>query len=420
MQLGFIRQFDPHRREEYFTPLELSEPRRLQHLFVIGRTGTGKSTALKNFILQDIDSGAGCAFFDPHGDDTLQLLSLVSPERRKDVILYDPSDFDFPIGFNPLHSVPVQRRPFVASAIVDCFRAIWGHSWGPQVEMFVYAGVAALLDMPDGTLMGLKFLLTSRTYRARVLSHVQDPAIRDFWQTDFETHMPEREQRERTLSTLNKIGALIADPAIRNSIGQSRTGIDFRKIIDRRQIFIARLPQGELGIEKSSLIGALLLSNFHLTALQRKDRTPFHLYLDEFHHFGNSTIVEMLSGIRKFGVSLTIACQYLDQLSPAMKAAVLGTVGTMLAFRTGALDAESLAAEFDLERDDTPLSALPPYRAYARTNWTTELYMPPFPEVGRAKVARKIRNRCRSQYALPRLVIDERIRRFIRNACLTK
>lgn len=415
MQLGLIRQFDPHRREEYFTPLDISDERRLQHLFVIGRTGTGKSTALKNFILQDIASGAGCAFFDPHGDDTEQLLSLIPPERQRDVILYDPSDFDFPIGFNPLHNIPLQRRPFVASAIVDCFRAIWGHSWGPQVEMFVYAGVAALLDRQDGSLLGLKFLLTSRRFRSRVLANVLDPAVRDFWQTDFETHMPEREQRERTLSTLNKIGALIADPTIRNSIGQSRTAIDFGEILDQRRIFIARLPQGELGIEKSSLIGALLLSNFHLNALRRRTRMPFHLYLDEFHHFGNSTVIEMLSGIRKFGVSLTIACQYLDQLSPAMKAAVLGTVGTMLAFRTGALDAETLSPEFELGRDDTALSALAPFRAYARTDRTTELRMPAMLETGRPRVARKIRNRCRSQYALPRTIVDERIGRFIKN-----
>ena len=396
-------------------PFELLPERRLQHLFVLGRTGTGKSTALKNFILQDIAAGAGCAFFDPHGDDSLQLLSLVPPDRAKDVVLYDPSDFDFPIGFNPLHNVPPLRRPFVASAVVDCFRAIWGHSWGPQVEMFVYAGVAALLDTQDGSLMGLKFLLTSRSYRARVLAQVKDPAIRDFWETDFETHMPEREQRERTLSTLNKIGALIADPTIRNSIAQSKSKIEFRDILDNRKIFIARLPQGELGIEKSSLIGALLLSNFHLTVLQRKDRTPFHLYLDEFHHFGNETVREMLSGIRKFGISLTVACQYLDQLTPQMRAALLGTVGTMFAFRTGSLDAETLSSEFALTRDDFALSALPPFRAYVRTDQTIELRMPPIEEVGRLKTARKIRDRCRSQYALPRLLIEERIGRFIRN-----
>ncbi len=411
---GINPKFDPYRREEYFTPLELSGPRRLQHLFVIGRTGTGKSTALKNFIRQDIASGAGCAFFDPHGDDTLQLLALVPPERQKDVVLYDPSDFDFPIGFNP-STTPHRSAARLWFGGGRLFSGDPGHSWGPQVEMFVYAGVAALLDMPDGTLMGLKFLLTSRTYRARVLSHVQDPAIRDFWETDFETHMPEREQRERTLSTLNRIGTLIADPAIRNSIGQSRTAIDFRDILDRRKIFIARLPQGELGIEKSSLIGALLLSNFHLTALRRKDRTPFHLYLDEFQHFGNDTVIQMLSGIRKFGISLTIACQYLDQLSPAMKSALLGTVGTMLAFRTGALDAKTLSPEFALNRDDTPLAALPAFRAYARTDHTIELRMPPMPDTGRTTIARKIRDRCRSQYALPRPVIDERITRFIRN-----
>jgi hypothetical protein len=281
--------------------------------------------------------------------------------------------------------------------------------------MFVYAGIAALLDKPDGTLLSLKFLLTSRAFRTRVLAQVQDPAIRDFWETDFETHMPEREQRERTLSTLNKIGALIADPAIRNSIAQVKTAINFADILDRGLIFIARLPQGELGIEKSSLIGALLLSNFHLNALGRKTRARFHLYLDEFHHFGNGTVIEMLSGIRKFGVSLTVACQYLDQLSPALKSAVLGTVGTMLAFRTGALDAATLTSEFELPRDDTSLSALPPFRAYARTDRTTELWMPPIPEVGRRKIARKVRDRCRSQFALPRRIIEERITRFIEN-----
>jgi hypothetical protein len=415
MQLGLVRQFDPHLREEFFTPFELSDERRLQHLFVIGRTGTGKSTALKNFILQDIAAGAGCAFFDPHGDDTEQLLSLVPPSRQPDVILYDPSDFDFPIGFNPLRDVPPLKRPFVASAIVDCFRAIWGHSWGPQVEMFVYAGVAALLDRADGSLMGLKFLLTSPRYRARVLADVQDPAIRDFWLTDFATHMPEREQRERTLSTLNKIGALIADPVIRNSIGQSRNAIDFADILTRKKIFIARLPQGELGIEKSALIGALLLSNFHLNALRRKDRAPFHLYLDEFHHFGNSTVMEMLSGIRKFGVSLTVACQYLDQLSPALRAAILGTVGTVLAFRTGTIDAQTFSAEFELKRDDAALSALPPYRAYVRSDQTIELRMLPMAEFKKTNMDTRIRNRCRSQYAVPRYVVEERISRFIRN-----
>lgn len=415
MRLGNIRQFDPHERREFFTPFVLSAERRLQHLFVIGRTGTGKSTALKNFILQDIETGAGCAFFDPHGDDALQLLSLVPPSRQQDVVLYDPSDFDFPIGFNPLSRVPLYRRAFVASAVVDCFRAIWGHSWGPQVEMFIYAGVAALLDRPDGTLMGLKFLLTSPRYRARVLADVQDPAIRDFWETDFETHMPEREQRERTLSTLNKIGALIADPAIRNSIAQVRTKIDFEAILSQRKIFIARLPQGELGIEKSSLIGALLLSNFHLQALRRKDRTGFHLYLDEFHHFGNDTIVEMLSGIRKFGVSLTLACQYLDQLTPAMRAAILGTVGTMLAFRTGSLDGKALTPEFVLQHDETALSTLPPYCAYVRTDRTVELHMPDLVTPATERTVRAIRRRCRSQLSLPREVIEERIARFIRN-----
>lgn len=164
--------------------------------------------------------------------------------------------------------------------------------------MFLYSGAAALLDFPDGTLVGLKFLLTSKTYRARVLGHVRDPAVRDFWATDFQKHMPEKERRERTLSTLNKIGQLITDPSIRNIIGQPKSRLSFANMMDSKKIFIASLRQGDLGIQKSSLIGSLLISSLHLAALQRKQiRTPFHVYVDEFHNFHGFN--EMVSGVRK-------------------------------------------------------------------------------------------------------------------------
>ena len=222
---------------------------------------------------------------------------------------------------------------------------------------------------------------------------------------------------ERTLSTLNKIGALISDPAIRNSIGQSRTALDLKDIIDKGRILIVRLPQGQLGIEKASLIGALLMSNIHLTALQKKTHTPFHIYADECHHFGNQTLIEMLSGIRKFGVALVLAHQYLDQLSPQFRAALLGIVGTIVSFRLGAADAKFLAPEFQLSpQDDEPLQAIPPYHAYASVNGRAPLLkMIPTDARQYPSSPKKVQNRCRSEYATPRSQVEDRIERFIRN-----
>ena len=189
MQLGLLRQYEPGVGECY---IPVYNTRRFTHTWVLGKSGVGKSTALINWALQDIHKGEGLAFFDPHGDAAEEILLHIPKPRRNDVIIFNPADRNFPVAFNILNNISPDRRPFVASSVVDCFKSIWGHSWGPQLEMFVYAGVAALLDVPDGTLMGLKFLLTSPVYRNRVLSHVKDPAIKDFWETDFEEHMPEK------------------------------------------------------------------------------------------------------------------------------------------------------------------------------------------------------------------------------------
>ena len=414
MQLGLLRQYEPGVGECY---IPVYNTRRFTHTWVLGKSGVGKSTALINWALQDINNGEGLAFFDPHGDAAEEILLHIPKPRRNDVIIFNPADRNFPVAFNILNNILPDRRPFVASSVVDCFKSIWGHSWGPQLEMFVYAGVAALLDVPDGTLMGLKFLLTSPAYRNRVLSHVKDPAIKNFWQTDFEEHMPEKEQRERTLSTLNKIGILISDPTIRNCIGQSRTSINLKDIMDNSRILIVSLPQGQLGIEKSSLIGALLMSHLHLTALQRtRSDSPFHVFADECHHFGNKTLIEMLSGIRKFGVSLTLAHQYLDQLTDDFRAALLGTVGTIVAFRLGAADAAILEPDFQLNRDDEPLTSVLPYHAYAcSTGHAHLLKMPPTTARTYPSSPAKIRANTRHEYSTPRQYVETRITRFIEN-----
>ncbi|MCB0055396.1 MAG: hypothetical protein KDE45_00135 [Caldilineaceae bacterium] len=413
MQLGTQTE-DVYRKQVPDAPVINRE--RFTHTWVLGKSGVGKTTAMVRWAVDDIRAGDGVAFFDLHGDAAQELLHYVPPHRRGDVLFYDPSDRDFPIGFNILDTVPDHHKPFVASSVVDTFKSIWGHSWGPQLEMFLYASTAALLDMPGSTLLGIKYLITSPSYRARVLAHIEDPSVRDFWETDFETHMPEREQRERTLSTLNKIGALIADPTLRNSIGQPKNRIDFRAILDQHKILIVSLPQGQLSITKASLIGALLLSQLHLTALGRSSREPFHIYIDECHHFGTATIAEMLSGIRKFGVSLVLGHQYLDQLPSAFRAALIGTTGTLVSFRLGVSDAELIADEFHLTRDDAALTDLRPFVAYAKTGGTTyRLHMPATAAPTYPSSSLKIRNAARYRFGTPRAAIETRIKRFINN-----
>ena len=417
MDIGRAR-FDKidRRRKRTTRPIfSITEDERARHLWVIGKTGVGKSTFLLNAIEQDIRQGSGVGVFDPHGDLADAVLRLVPPKRRKDVVLFDPADRDFPIGFNVFDDVPTERRPFVASSVVDCFKAIWGTSWGPQLEMFLYAASAALLDFPDGTLLGVKQIITSKKYRARVLGNVRDPAVADFWKTDFATHMPEKEQRERTLSTLNKIGQLITDPTIRNIIGQPRSRLSFSEIMDGRKIFVARLAQGELGIQKSSLIGALLISALHSAALQRaQNRTPFHVTVDEFHNFGLG-FTEMLSGIRKFGVTLTLCHQYLGQVPDDLAGAMLGTIGATLAFQLGGNDADHLAKTFNLKPEE--LSSLEPHTAYINIGARTHLLrMEAAPERTYPASPLHIRRHCRLQFARPRQQVERRIAAFITNA----
>jgi hypothetical protein len=402
-------RYDKREERAYHTPI--CNTRRFSHAWVIGKTRVGKSTALERWAIDDIHEANGVVFFDPHGTSADTILTHIPRQRRNDTILFDPSDKDYPIGFNILAGVPNDRKPFVASSIVDTFKAVWGYSklTTPDLDQFLYNGIAALLDVPDATLVGLKYLLTSSSYRQHVLKYVKDPAIKDFWQTDFETLMPEKERRQRTLSTLNKIGALISDPTIRNVIGQTKTTFDLQDILDNGKILIVRLPQGQLGIQKASLIGALLLSQLHLTALGRSVR-PVHVYIDECHHFGTNTLIEMLSGIGKFQISLTLAHQYLHQLSPDLREALIGTVGTMLAFRIGVTDAERLAPELGTQE----ASQLPPFQAYARTETDTyHLHMPQVSAREYPSAPRKIRDNCRNRHAMPRRKIERLIEHFI-------
>jgi hypothetical protein len=412
MQLGTHTRHDRRRRRTTHPYFEISEAQRLRHVYVLGKTGVGKSTALINWLTQDIHAGRGCLFIDPHGDDAETLLTLIPPYRRRDVIYFNPAEF--PIAFNVFDRVPKERHAFVASSVVDAFKSVWHMDYAPNVEMFVYAACAALLETPGATLLGLNYILTSPRYRKRVENRITDPVIRDFWRTTFDKHMTDREQRDRTLSTINKIITLIADPAIRHCIGQPKAVFDFAEVIAGRKIFIASLPQGDLGIEKSSLIGSFLLANFHAAALQRgDDRSVFPVVIDESHRFGGKTLAEALTGLRKFGISIVLSNQYLAQHSPEMQAAIFGSVGTIVCFQVGPADAEALASQFRNTKPDE-LMNLPAHRAMVRSGDTTiELAMPPVTAKTYPSAPRRIRANCRSTYSAPRETVERDIAAFI-------
>jgi type IV secretory pathway TraG/TraD family ATPase VirD4 len=407
--LGTYRRYNSRRRKFTSPSFYISDEARLRHLWVIGKTGMGKSTFLANSLIEDIRAGAGCALFDPHGDLAEEILSYVPPWRRNDVIYFNPADIEYPIGFNPLANVEPDRRPLVVSTVVDALHSIWPDSWGPQLQMFLEATCGALLEMPGATLPGINLMLTDAKFRAHVLRHVKDVGVRSFWERDFAL-MPDRERRERSLSTLNKVGQFLSDFRLRNIVGQPRSGFDIDDIMANRKVFIANLAQGELGVGKSKLLGALLIVCFHLAALRRQDRTPFHIAIDEFHTFGASTFAEMLSGIRKYGVSLTLAHQYLDQLPESLRAAIIGTVGNIVAFRVGARDAEALAPEFSLKPDDfTGLSA---HTAQVRTGERTiVLSMPALSAKRCPSGPRRVVNRCHNELAMMRADVTESIQR---------
>lgn len=415
MHLGNDQKLNKKRGDYDLVPVY--NERRQSHTWVIGKAGVGKSTALLRWASADIESGCGLAFFDPMGQSAEALLNTIPATRRKDVIWFDPSEF--PISINPFHAIPKERRSFVASSLVDTFKSVWGYSGvaTPTLDMFLYNGARALLDMQDGTLFGLKYLLTNPSYRKRVISYIEDPVIADFWKIDFDEHMSEREQREKTLSTLNKIGAMNSDPFVRNLIAHPKSKLDFREIIRSGKILLVSLPQGRLGADKSSLIGSMLLSQLYLAASENAGtdtNKDFHIYVDGCQAFASDPLLDMLANLRSANVSLTLSNQYLDQLAPKLKSALIGTVGTIVAFQIGALDAQTLEAEFKLYPDDYSLCELNPYKAYIRSGLATRLLsMPDYQLFERPGVKRKLKNLCRTNYAVDVPVLEKRLAAFL-------
>jgi hypothetical protein len=337
--------------EQECVALDAIERRR--HLYIVGQTGTGKSTLLFNLLTQDLAAGEGVALLDPHGDLAEAALAVIPKSRSNDLVYIAPADAAYPIGFNPLANVPDPLKPVTTDGIVAAFRHVWPESWGPRLDYILTNAVRALLDVPGATLLMLPRLLIDEPFRVPLIErHVRDPMVRAYWRNEFAGYS-DNFRNEAIAPIQNKIGKALMVPSLRNMLAQPKSSITFRRLMDEHAIVICNLAKGQLGESTSHLIGALVATAFAQAALSRADtpaeqRKVFHLYADEFQSFATESFALILSEARKYGLTLTVGHQYLDQLSPALQAAVFGNVGSIIACRVGATDADTLADQIGL------------------------------------------------------------------------
>lgn len=327
---------------------------RLKHVYVIGKTGMGKSTLLENMAVQDIKGNEGMAFIDPHGKTADLLLEYVPPERIKDVVYFAPFDTEFPISFNVMEDVGPDKRHLVVNGLMSAFKKLFGEeSFSDRMQYILQNTILALLEYPGSTMLGINRMLTDKAYRDKVVANVTDSSVKTYWTQEFANYT-ERFAAEATPAIQNKIGQFTANPLVRNIIGQKKSSFDFRKLMDEGKIMIINLSKGRVGEANANLIGSMLITKIYLAAMSRADtkesdlnKLPnFYLYVDEFQSFANESFADILSEARKYKLNLTIAHQYIEQMEEEVRAAVFGNVGTMVTFRVGAYDAEVLEKEF--------------------------------------------------------------------------
>jgi CxxC-x17-CxxC domain-containing protein len=326
---------------------------RRRHLYIVGKTGMGKTEMLKNMVIQDIRNGNGIGFVDPHGEAAEELLKLIPEERVKDVVYFNPADIENPIAFNIMEDVGEEYRHLIAGGLMGVFKKIWPDVWSSRMEYILNNAILALLEVPGSTLLGVNRLLADPEWRADVVEKLKDPVVKAFWVKEFSRYS-QRYEIEATAAIQNKIGQFISTPVIRNIIGQDKSTIDIRKIMDEKKILIMNLSKGRIGEDSSRLLGALLVTKLQLAAMSRvdipeQDRNDFILYIDEFQNFSTDSFASILSEARKYRLSLVLAHQYINQMEEKVRDAVFGNVGTMVVFRVGADDAEFLEREFSPE-----------------------------------------------------------------------
>lgn len=325
---------------------------RSRHLYIIGQTGAGKTGTLELLALSDIYHGHGYAIIDPHGDFAMNNMKFVPESRIEDVVYFNPADTGNPIGFNPLEVTDPNQKSNISSEVIGVLKRMFGDSWGPRLEYILRYTILALLDRPDATMLDITRMLTDKKFRKETLTYCQDTVVLQFWTIEFAS-WTEKFQAEAIAPVLNKVGAFTANPVIRNIIGQPKSTFNIRQIMDEGKILVVNLSKGLIGEDNAGILGAFLVTKIQLAAMSRsdipdiEDRRPFYLYVDEFQNFATDSFATILSEARKYGLNLTVANQYISQMTDTVRDAVFGNVGTMISFRSSATDAMVLAKQFE-------------------------------------------------------------------------
>lgn len=396
---------------------------RRRHMYLIGKTGMGKSTILENMIVGDIRAGHGVAVVDPHGDLAEKVIQYIPKERIKDVVYFNPSDIDYPIAFNIVEQVEPHLRHLVASGLIGVFQKLWADSWGPRLEYILRNAILAILDFPGSTILGVVRMLSDKNYRKQVVANIKDPVVKAFWEREFSGYA-DKFASEAVSPIQNKVGQFLSSSLMRNIIGQVKSSINIREVMDEGKILIMNLSKGRIGEDNSALLGAMMITKIQLAAMSRVDvpeseRKDFYLYIDEFQNFSTDSFANILSEARKYRLNLILAHQYIEQLSDKVKPAVFGNVGTMIVFRVGAADAEELVKEFTPTFTEEDIVNLPKYEMYLKL-MIDGIASSPFSAKGLAPLTKEemtnneeeVINFSRQNYAGNRIEIEEKIARW--------
>lgn len=347
---------------------------RRQHVYILGKSGTGKSVLMFNMIIQNIQNGEGVCVVDPHGELVEGVLSAIPKHRMKDVIYFNPADADHHVGFNVLELIDPQYKHLVASGLMGIFTKIWANAWSARMEYILNNCILALLDTPGTTLLGIPRMLVDKDYRQKIILNLKDPVIKAFWIHEYEAWQ-DKFRNEAIAPIQNKVGQFLSTSIIRNVVGQSKSTINIFDIMNEGKIFLVNVSKGRIGEDNSALLGGMIITKIQLAAMERvripeENRKDFYLYVDEFQNFVTDAFAGILSEARKYRLNLTVAHQYTAQLisdkSSAVRDAVFGNVGTMIVFRVGSDDADFLEKEFDPEFTPQDIVNLPNYKIYLK------------------------------------------------------
>lgn len=404
---------------------------RRRHMYVVGKTGMGKTVMLQNMIVQDIARGEGVAVVDPHGELVEGLLNTIPKNRINDVVYFNPADLEYPIAFNILESVDDEYKHLVSSGLMGVFTKIWANMWSARMEYILNNCILALLDSPGNTLLGINRLLVDKDYRRKIVDKIRDPVVKAFWVDEYANYN-ERFRTEAIAPIQNKVGQFLSSSVIRNIVGQTRSTIDIRSIMDDKKILLMNLSKGRIGEDNSALLGAMMITKIQLAAMSRvnvpeEERKDFYLYVDEFQNFATESFADILSEARKYRLNLIIAHQYIAQLTSMsgtgsritkVKDAVFGNVGTIIVFRVGSPDAEDMIKEFEPYFVEEDLINLTKYHIYLKlmidgvaSKPFSATTLPPI-SAGAEETMEKVIKVSRERYANKKEIVEDKIMRW--------